>query len=169
MHNNIKSTRILDMIHNIYFCILLISSIVFLSCGETDSESNDVSEMMETENTSCVTPCFNIDETYVSQNQSWNLNLTQVSNDPPLQGLNQWTFSLQNPEGVALESCEILVKPYMPDHKHGSRDVNASWLQGDSYQVSDLDFIMPGLWEITFEITCMDLMDTVSFEFWLNP
>ena len=154
---------------NIYFYILMMSIIGLISCGEHESESNELSEMTDTENTSCEKQCFNIEDTHMSQNQSWALNFTQVEHDPPLQGLNQWEFSLQSSEGLALEKCDILVKPYMPDHKHGSRDVNASWLQGDSYQVNDLDFIMPGLWEITFEITCMGLMDTVSFEFWLNP
>ncbi len=53
-----------------------------------------------------------------------------------------------------LSGCNLTVRPWMPDHEHGS--TQPSGAEGDPgvYLVSGVRFIMPGYWESTVTITC---------------
>jgi hypothetical protein len=161
---------------------------VIIACGEEVSESSeDIDSVMEShsgddhgghqtsgtdEMSICQgSPCFKLEWQEVGNDQQWQVQLLDATPNPPIQGLNEWKISVTDTMGEALSNCKIDVSPYMPDHQHGSRDVVATWIEADQYQIKEIDLIMPGLWEIRLTITCDELMllDRVTFAFWLDP
>ena len=74
---------------------------------------------------------------------------------PPAKGLNAWTLALTDATGSPMSGATITVKPYMPDHGHGSSIVPAvtPMSAAGTYQVTLLDLFMAGIWTVTFTIT----------------
>jgi hypothetical protein len=86
---------------------------------------------------------------------------------PPQKGNNTWTVHLTDGSGKAIDGATIAVKPYMPDHMHGSSITPQIMPMGSGdYHVELLDFFMPGVWQNTFTITPPSgAPDTVVFTF----
>ena len=81
--------------------------------------------------------------------------LHSISPNPPDIGENDWNLSVQTTgDGSALPACSLDIRPFMPDHEHGSNNPSGSEGEGESYDVSGLLFIMPGYWENTVTIDC---------------
>jgi hypothetical protein len=62
----------------------------------------------------------------------------------------------------------ITAKPFMPDHGHGSSVTPSVTPMGSdgTYQVTDLDLFMPGIWQVTLTITpASGPADSVVFSF----
>lgn len=77
---------------------------------------------------------------------------------PPDTGENQWTLLVEDAAGDPVDASLLELRPYMPDHGHGTNP--ATWPleagDGDEVVVHDLDLFMPGLWRIAVEITPLD-------------
>ena len=74
---------------------------------------------------------------------------------PPAKGLNTWTVAITDGNGKPVTGATLTVKPFMPDHGHGSSitpQVMPMATRG-MYQITLLDFFMPGIWTNTFTIT----------------
>jgi hypothetical protein len=87
---------------------------------------------------------------------------------PPVTGENTWTIKLTDATGAPMSGATIALKPYMPDHGHGSSIVpQVSAMPADgTYQVKLIDLFMPGIWENTFTITpASGPVETVVFTF----
>jgi hypothetical protein len=73
---------------------------------------------------------------------------------PPQKGTNTWTVHVTDAGGKAVDGATIDVKPFMPDHNHGSSITPQVVPMGSGdYHVELLDFFMPGVWQSTLTIT----------------
>jgi YtkA-like len=90
---------------------------------------------------------------------------------PPSKGLNTWTIAVTDGSGAPVTGATITVKPFMPDHGHGSSitpRVMPMTAEG-TYQVTLLDFFMPGIWQNTLTITTPSgPVETVVFTFCID-
>ena len=78
-----------------------------------------------------------------------------VSGDPesPTRGTNKWKLQLLDGSGHPTTTPAIEVKPFMPDHGHGTSIKAKATPEGDAYTIAPLYFFMPGLWQVTFTAT----------------
>jgi hypothetical protein len=113
--------------------------------------------------------------------QSYAVGLTQAAMDgamkarfvdampaPPSKGANTWTLEITDGKGNPVSGAKIAVKPFMPDHGHGSSitpQVMPMAAEG-TYQVNLLEFFMAGIWQTTLTITpASGPADVVVFTF----
>jgi len=75
---------------------------------------------------------------------------------PVVRSDNTWWLKLTDSEGEALLGAQLLVTPFMPKHQHGSAEVVTTELGDGRYELSPIDLIMPGVWEIPISITPPD-------------
>ena len=91
--------------------------------------------------------------------------LVDATPDPPVPGLNVLVLRLEDMEGNTLNGAQVSVTEYMPQHRHGSPSEPVSeQLENGSYEVSGVEFTMPGYWELTIEIATGELEDTVRLD-----
>jgi hypothetical protein len=87
---------------------------------------------------------------------------------PPLMGENTWTIMVTDAQSAPVSGATIALKPFMPDHGHGSSIVpQVTPMAADgTYQVTLIDLFMPGIWQNTFTITpATGPVETVVFTF----
>ena len=81
--------------------------------------------------------------------------LMAATPSPPKRPTNSWLIHVEA-GGAPVTGVELHAKPYMPDHEHGTGVkpviTEVAGTPGD-YKVDQLDLWMPGLWEVTFDIT----------------
>jgi YtkA-like len=90
---------------------------------------------------------------------------------PPEKGLNTWTLQLTDGGGNAVSGAAVTVDPWMPDHGHGSSIVPQvmPMSSAGTYQVTLLDLFMPGIWQVTFDVTpASGPPETVVFSFCID-
>jgi len=70
---------------------------------------------------------------------------------PPSKGDNQWMIELHDMNSTPIDGATIEVTPFMPEHGHGSpvSPVITPMGTGGEYNVDEVNFSMPGVWEIT--------------------
>ena len=92
--------------------------------------------------------------------------LVSANPAPPAVGLDEWTVKVLDAAGKPVSSPTLTVKPYMPDHKHGP-SVQPTWTANadGTYDVKQISFFMPGVWEVTFGIQTAAGTDSVVFTF----
>jgi hypothetical protein len=95
---------------------------------------------------------------------------TLVASDPapPAIGTNTWTLRIDDANGQPLANATVDVKPFMPDHGHGTsiRPVVTAGPAPGTYQVTPLYLFMPGVWRVTVSVQVGTApADTVDFFF----
>lgn len=94
--------------------------------------------------------------------------LVEATPGPPDRGDNTWMFEVSDASGTPMEPDAITVKPWMPDHGHGttpSRFTPAAAGQPGRYQLGPMNFFMPGFWIVTLTIERAGQADEVTFSF----
>ncbi len=90
---------------------------------------------------------------------------------PPEKGLNTWTIKVTDAQGKPVSSASISLKPFMPEHGHGSSitpQIKPMSTPG-TYEVTLIDLFMPGVWQNTFTITPPSgAPETVIFNFCID-
>ena len=77
--------------------------------------------------------------------------LVTASPAPPAKGLNAWTLQVVDAGGAPVVGAVVTVKPFMPDHGHGSSLVPSATptdAAGRS-SVTGLELFMAGVWEVS--------------------
>jgi hypothetical protein len=71
---------------------------------------------------------------------------------PPSRGNNTWDIEIIDGAGAPVTGAAVSVKPFMPDHQHGT-GVRAKLTESGAgrYQATPVNLWMPGLWEITVQ------------------
>ena len=90
---------------------------------------------------------------------------------PPEKGINTWTVQLEDGSGNPVSGATVTITPWMPDHGHGSSIVPQvmPMASAGSYQVTLLDLFMPGIWQVTFDVTPASGPDEkVTFSFCID-
>jgi hypothetical protein len=86
---------------------------------------------------------------------TFGVKLISVDPWPVLKGDNAWTVQIVDASGAPATGAMFTVKPFMPDHGHGSSiipDIEPG--QGDAtFTINRLNVFMPGIWQFTFTIT----------------
>jgi len=78
----------------------------------------------------------------------------QVLTEDPAKGVDVWTIETDDVATSApVDGLSIAVKPYMPDHGHGTTAVGVMPAGGGTYTIAPLNLYMAGYWEITFNLT----------------
>lgn len=92
--------------------------------------------------------------------------LVQGDPAPPSRGNNTWTLKIADASSKPITDATIEIKPFMPDHGHGSSVKPSATKNTDgSYKIDPLYFFMPGLWQVTFNATSGATSDTAVFTF----
>lgn len=72
----------------------------------------------------------------------------------PTRGDNVWTVGLADASGAAMPGATLDVRPWMPDHGHGSPvQVVTEELGDGQYEITPLNLFMAGYWEITINVS----------------
>jgi hypothetical protein len=66
---------------------------------------------------------------------------------------NVWRLHLTDADGNTLTGASIVASPYMPKHQHGSAEVVVEDEGDGDYQLSPIELMMPGVWEIPLSVT----------------
>jgi hypothetical protein len=86
----------------------------------------------------------------------------------PDRGDNEWTIEAMDSGGSMLDGASIQVKPWMPDHRHGTNplyiDATPTGRPGQ-YTLPTFDLFMGGFWTFTFTVESGGQSDTVQFGF----
>lgn len=85
-----------------------------------------------------------------------NLALTVMSSDPapPARDINDLVLELKDANGQPLDGATLQVVPWMPDHGHGSSvKPTVTPKGGGLYDISNIYYVMPGLWQDTITVT----------------
>ena len=86
---------------------------------------------------------------------------------PPAKGDNAWTVDVLDVSGRPLDGAAVTLKPFMPDHNHGSSIKPQIAPEGTPgrYKLTNVNLFMPGVWQFTFGIEAPGLSDTVVLTF----
>jgi hypothetical protein len=73
---------------------------------------------------------------------------------PPIKGVNTMNIEVTDASGAPVDGAKITVVPWMPDHAHGSSVVpGVAPAGGGKYTLSNVYFIMAGLWQVKVDVT----------------
>jgi hypothetical protein len=147
------------------------------ACGggsKTPPPSTDSSESGQTgEDAAAQVTCegqANLD-TYVAnltKTGTKGLSFVLVSGDPapPARGTNTWTLHVNDASGKGVDGAQLDVKPFMPQHGHGSSvEPTVTATGSGAYTIGNLYLFMPGLWTITITATTPSVTDAAVFTF----
>lgn len=94
--------------------------------------------------------------------------LTSATPAPPGRDDNAWVIDVSK-TGAPLAGATVKVTPFMPDHRHGTSVavvVTPDPTVPGRYQLSPINLWMPGLWEITIDVTpAGGVRDSVVYRF----
>lgn len=80
--------------------------------------------------------------------------LTSIDPNPVFKGDNDWKVTVVDASGADVTGATLTAKPFMPDHGHGSSIVpTVTELGGGAYDVDHLNLFMPGIWQVTIDVT----------------
>jgi hypothetical protein len=78
----------------------------------------------------------------------------KVLTEPPAKGVDVWTVEVDAAATqTPLDGLTIAVRPFMPDHGHGTTSVGVTPAGAGVYTISPLNLYMAGYWEVTLTIT----------------
>ena len=81
--------------------------------------------------------------------------LMEATPAPPSRGDNTWLVDISQ-AGAPVVGAAVTVKPFMPDHRHGSAIdtiVTPDPMVPGRYQLAPVNLWMPGIWEVTITAT----------------
>lgn len=87
------------------------------------------------------------------------LEFVSASPAPPARGDNDWVIrvhALDNgAPGTPADGADIVVTPFMPKHQHGTGvEANVQPMSSaGQYLLSPVNLWMPGMWEVTIDVT----------------
>ena len=72
----------------------------------------------------------------------------------PARGDNTWTVRIADAAGAPEEGMVVDLRPWMPDHGHGSPvEEEVTDLGAGEYEATPLNLFMAGFWTVTFDVT----------------
>ncbi|WP_394830794.1 FixH family protein [Pendulispora rubella] len=103
--------------------------------------------------------------TLESTRKSFKATLVSADPAPPaVTSANTWILKLTDASGAPITGSDILIEPYMPDHGHSpSTNVAIAKKDNGTYEVTKLNFFMPGVWTVTVKVTQSGAEDAAVF------
>ena len=89
---------------------------------------------------------------------------------PPALGTITWKIKLVDASGQPVKDATFpTIKPWMPQHSHGSTALPMPTNDGDgTYTIDNLYLYMPGVWQVTLAAKSGSATDTAVFTFCLG-
>jgi hypothetical protein len=75
---------------------------------------------------------------------------------PAVRSDNAWRLRLTDANQAVVTGAELVATPYMPAHQHGGAEVLVTELGDGEYELSPIELIMPGVWEMPLAVTPID-------------
>jgi hypothetical protein len=120
-----------------------------------DSSSGTTTMTVTTEDSPCATDPrgqhYAVGLSGASADGSLKMSFVSANPAPPGEGENYWTLKVTDGSGAPLTGATFDVKPWMPDHGHGSSIIPSMTPMSvpGEYDVGILEFFMPGIWQTT--------------------
>lgn len=90
----------------------------------------------------------------------------QTDPNPPIRGTNTVTYTVSDATGARVDQLDLTVVPWMPAHGHGGSVHPTIVAHGNGvYEVQNVLFYMPGLWELRSTLTSSGAADHVTPSF----
>lgn len=92
----------------------------------------------------------------------------EASPAPPDRGLNRWVLEVTDAGAAPVAGAEIRIRPWMPDHGHGSNPpylFPAATDPPGRYRLEDMDLFMSGFWQFTIRVSQGEESDEAAFGF----
>ena len=70
--------------------------------------------------------------------------------------MNDWLLRLEDHDRNPIAGATIVAVPFMYVHNHGTNPASFTTVAAEEdgdYNLNDVNFIMPGSWEVTFTVT----------------
>jgi hypothetical protein len=136
---------------------LLLSALSVAACrGPQPDEGSSTNPDSEATEPSCSGDydVFEVGMTKLTEPEEIAIALEAAEPSPPaVRDDNVWTLRLRDATGEPLTGAALQVSPYMPAHQHGSAEVIIEELGDGGYQLSAIQLIMPGVWEMPIVVT----------------
>jgi hypothetical protein len=137
-------------------------------CGSDDANSPDASVGAETDAPVCAAPGddFSVGVTKTSTN-GMTVSIDDANPAPPGVGHNAWRIKVTDKAGNPVVGAVVNFALYMPPpHGHSMPGTVGTEMGNGVYGAAELDFIMPGLVDITIQVAPPGgQADKVLFEF----
>ncbi len=133
--------------------LLLASALALVGCG---NKSDPASSATPDDGTECSGDFDTFEPGMTTEALPGNLKieLSRADPSPPVvRSDNVWWLKLSDADGNRLAGAELVASPYMPKHQHGSAEVVVQEQGEGGYQLSPIELIMPGVWEIPLSVT----------------
>ena len=99
-----------------------------------------------------------------SQKRLFHVRYVSSPSPVPMLALHDWTVTITDANGRAVDGARLTVLGGMPAHAHGLPTTPTVRGLGDGrYLVEGLKFHMPGAWTVAFRINAAAGIDAVSF------
>ena len=110
---------------------------------------------------------FRVGLSKTSMSGSFTVELTDANPAPPALGTNAWKLRIKDANGNDVAGATVNISLYMPKHAHSQPGtVGDDKKGGGFYDITDLNLVMPGLFDITVEFTLPGGMtDSARFQF----
>ena len=149
---------------NTYITLMAIAGLALTGCGKSSS-ATDATATVAT--AACgqdprVTPYA---DGMKFKGSTLSVEILTADPSPPGLQLNTWTFQVIDAQNNPVTGAAVTVQPYMPDHGHGPSVVPVVTASGSTYTVSNIDFFMPGVWRMTFDVTNGNVKDQAVVDF----
>ena len=80
-------------------------------------------------------------------------------------GRNEVVVHVTDNKGQRVEHAQIVIAPWMPEHRHGAMWPPATIEEGNGLYRSVIALTMPGHWEMKVTVSKGDLSDSTTFDF----
>lgn len=105
------------------------------------------------------------DEMLVSADGHFQAELTAMPTKSVV-GDNMVHLELMNAENEPISGATIEVEAFMPMHGHGTPEAPTFSEDGDGlYTISNINYTMPGIWELRIDITSGETQDRIVAEY----
>lgn len=135
---------------------LLLSALALAGCGTSNHAPTPAAHEDGEDGEECTGDFDTFERGMTKQALPGNITveLTDAAPSPPVVRLdNIWWLKLSDADGAAVSGAQLVASPYMPKHQHGSAEVVVEEQSEGEYQLSPIELIMPGVWEIPLSIT----------------
>jgi hypothetical protein len=152
------------------FLAFLAPAAVAIACSHADSASPADAGAGDEAQVTCQTDSraqtYSANMVQKGQSGVFQLALASADPAPPARGTNTWTVRVLDASGAPVTGATLDVKPFMPDHGHGTSIVATITANPDgTFGVTPLYLFMPGLWQMTFGVHAGSQNDSVVFSF----
>ncbi len=150
-----------------YMTTFLLMALGLTGCGKSSSDAESAATTTNTTTAVCSNDArvTAYADHMKFKGSTWSVELLSADPSPPGLQLNTWTFQVLDAQNNPVTGATVALVPWMPDHGHGPSVNPVVTASGSTYTVNNIDFFMPGVWQLTFNITNGGVKDEAVIDF----